>query len=242
MESATASLARFLGATPLFGSLPEPARSALARVLQPQRFAPGEVIFSEGDRAAHSWLVRSGKVSVVVQSSDARPMEIESLEKGQAFGLFCRLGGERGFYPCTAVAAGPVAALRVPDSVIDELLGLNPALAREACRLCADRLSFLQKLLGLSQEPAEYRVAAALHRAFLLHGAKVPLTRKEIARQVGTTIETVFRVLAAFRRHGWLATASGSLLIKDPAAIAAHVRGRNGRKKMRRVRGRRSGV
>ena len=29
--------------------------------------------------------------------------------------------------------------------------------------------------------------------------------------------------------------------IKDPAAIAAHVRNRDGRKKMRRVRGRRSG-
>jgi CRP-like cAMP-binding protein len=239
MDAATASLARFLGSTSLFGAVPEAARTALAKVLQPRRFAGGEVIFSEGDRAASSWLLRSGRVSILVQSCDARPMQIEALEKGDVFGLFCRLGGERGGYPCTAVAAGPVSALRVPDAIIDEMLGSSPALAREACRLCAERLSFLQKLLGLSQEPAEYRVSAALHRAFLLHGAKVPLTRKEISAQVGTTIETVFRVLAAFRRRGWVDTSSRSILIKDPAAIAAHVRRRKDSRGGRRARGRR---
>ena len=118
-------------------------------------------------------------------------------------------------------------------------MALNPALARQACQLCAQRLSELQQLLCLSQEPAEFRIAASLHRAFLVHGAKVPLTRKEIARQVGTTIETVFRVLAAFRKHGWVDTSSGSILIKDPAAIAAHVRRRNSGRGGKRARGRR---
>jgi CRP-like cAMP-binding protein len=240
MDHAQQSLARFLGTTALFGALPEAARGALARVLRQRRFEPREVVFSEGDRAANSWLVRSGRVSIMVESCDARAMQIELLDKGQAFGLFCRLGGDRGVYPCTAVAEGPVTALLVPDSVIDELLGLNPALARQACELCAQRLAFLQKLLSLSQEPAEYRVAAALHRAFLIHGAKVPLTRKEIAEQVGTTIETVFRILASFRKHGWVDTASGSILIKDPAAVAAHVRRKKGGRKVRHARGRRS--
>ena len=239
MDHAQQSLARFLGTTALFGSLPEAARAALARVLQTQRFEPREVVFNEGDRAANSWLLRSGRVAIMVHSSDARLMQIESLEKGQAFGLFCRLGGERGVYPCTAIAAGPVTALRIPDSVVDELMALNPALARQACQLCAQRLCDLQRLLSLSQEPAEFRIAAALHRAFLSNGAKVPLTRKEIATRVGTTIETVFRVLAAFRRHGWVDTASGSILIKDPAAIAAHVRRRKGGRSGKRARGRR---
>jgi CRP/FNR family transcriptional regulator len=219
--------------------LPEAAREALSRVLRQRRFGPGEEVFSEGDRASGSWLVRSGRVSIMVQSCDARLMQIELLGKGQAFGLFCRLGGDRGVYPCTAVAESALTALHLPDSVLDEILGSSAALSREACRLCAERLSVLQKLLSLSQEPAEYRVAAALHRGFLLNGAKVPLTRKEISAQVGTTIETVFRVLAAFRRRGWLDTSSGSILVKDPAAIAAHVRRRGAGRGGRRARGRR---
>jgi CRP-like cAMP-binding protein len=239
MDHAQQSLARFLGTTQLFGALPEAARAALARVLQPQRFDVDEVVFNEGDRAANSWLLRSGRVSILVNSSDARLMQIESLEKGQAFGLFCRLGLEKGVYPCTAIAQVPVTALRIPDSVIDELMALNPTLAREACQLCAQRLSDLQRLLSLSQEPAEFRVAAVLHRAFLVHGAKVPLTRSEIAKQVGTTVETVFRVLARLRRHGWLDTANGTILIKDPAAVAAYVRRSSGGRGGKRARGRR---
>lgn len=220
---------KFLAAAPPFASLPAAEREALARSLHRRSFQPREVVFSEGDRAAHSWLVCSGRVRIVVQSSGARLMQLEILEQGQIFGLFCRLGGERGVYRCTAIADGPVTALRVPDSVFDELLRRYPVLGREAGLLCAARLSVMQMLACLGRETAEFRVAEVLHRAFIGQGAKVRLTRQDIAVRIGTTVETVFRVLAGLRRHGWINTARGSILIKDPAAIAAYVRRRKGR-------------
>ncbi|MFA6002586.1 MAG: Crp/Fnr family transcriptional regulator [Elusimicrobiota bacterium] len=215
--------------TPPFSRLPAQECAALARRAQEKVFQDKEVVFNEGARAGSGWLVFSGRVRVVSYYKQAQQMQLELLAKGQLFGVFCRVGSESGVYPCTAVADGKLVALRIPDAVFWELLRRHPEACRETCRLCAERLSLMQRLVGLGRESAEFRVADVLYRNFLVHGAKVHLTRQNIALQIGATIETVFRVLAALRRQGWIETARGSILIKDPAAIAGYVRRRKGR-------------
>ena len=47
----------------------------------------------------------------------------------------------------------------------------------------------------------------------------LPLTRKDIANMVGTTIETAIRVMSKFQKEGIIESAKGSITILKPARL-----------------------
>ncbi len=213
------------GAQP-FSGLPAQERESLARSFSLHRFGRGEIVFSEGDAAGCSWLVHSGRVRIVSYLSRSRLMQVELLGRGDLFGLFCRLGGERRTYPCTAMAEAETRAVRIQDEAFDRLFARYPPLAREACALCAKRLRSMQRLVCFGRESARQRVGELLLRFHRSSGSRIPATRQALAVQAGTALETVFRVLAFFRRRGWIATERGAIWMRNASALAAHLKGR----------------
>jgi CRP-like cAMP-binding protein len=57
---------------PLFGALDDEAAEALSASLQESRLARGEVLFRQGDRGQHAYVVTEGKVKLGRTSSDGR--------------------------------------------------------------------------------------------------------------------------------------------------------------------------
>ncbi|MBI5630753.1 MAG: Crp/Fnr family transcriptional regulator [Elusimicrobia bacterium] len=226
VESESPQIARLLSEMPLFQGLPAEQRESLARNLQVRRFRSQEIVYCEKDPAESSWVVLSGRARILSYICGARLMQMEALERGQVFGLLCRLGADKQRYPCTAIADGPLCALRLPDAVFDRLYERYDSVSREACRLCAKRLGSFRRLVPFEREGVLFRVAEILLSLYRKHGARIPATRHGIAEQTGAALETVFRALAHFRRRGWLETERGVIRLKAPQALSQYLRQR----------------
>ncbi len=211
-----------------FAGLPQAEREALAVRVPLLHFAPKQVIFSEDEAAAAAWMVHAGKVRIQVYYAGSRPMQMELLGRGDIFGLFCRLSGGRGAYPCTAIAEGRVSALRIPDELFQGLYRRHLSVARESCELCSLRLNAVQKMVSFGREDAEQRVAEVLLRLYRTSGTLIPATRSDLAVQAGTALETVFRILASFRKQGWIKTLPGAVKLLQPEALRSHTRRQRG--------------
>ncbi len=182
-------------------------------------FSHGEVVYCEGSPAAYSWLVISGQARISVDLPGGRQLELERRGRGEIFGLLCRLGSGAPVYPCTAVAEGGLEAFRIPDQAFQEALRSNPAVARDACALCSDRLAAMRRLAASGRENARVRVARVLLSLHRASGKEIPATRKSLAQRAGTTVETVFRALAFFKAKGWISTGRGLVTVLAPGAL-----------------------
>lgn len=123
----------------ILGGLSEADLAVVLRRMEVATCEAGERIFQQGDAPSHIYIVRSGRVRIVVDI-DATPLELVEYETGQCFGETSAIGIQP--HSATAVAiertellalsARALHALYHEDVRLFALLILN--IAREACR------------------------------------------------------------------------------------------------------------
>ncbi len=163
--------------------------------------------------------LRRDVVQIFKYSSQGRPLAIESIMPGELFGTLCRLGGDGRQYPCTAVAATASEVLRISDREFLDSYNRFPALVLGVCSLCSQRLSAVQGISCSSQEPVEKRLAMLLMKLQQKHGFMIPYTKRELAEQAGTTVETTIRVMSRFEKKGWISSSRGKIQLKSVKPI-----------------------
>jgi CRP-like cAMP-binding protein len=102
-------------------------------------YQAGEKIFEEGAPPSHIYVVKSGKVKLVINAEDT-PLELVVFEEGRCFGETSVIGIQT--HSATAVAIEPTelivlsrsALLSLLDSDLELFTLLILNLAREACR------------------------------------------------------------------------------------------------------------
>ena len=218
MTAEKTALAALLAKTRPFSEAPRPELDALAAVCTVQRFAAGSYVFIEGERAASCFLVREGRARILNVAAGARAFQIELLGPGELFGFYCRLGG-RAQYPCTAVADGPLVAVRIPDAPFAALRRRNPAAAQCAIECCAGRMRLLKRAIGFGRETVGVRVVETLLSLREQFGDDIPVTRHALSVWVGAAQETVFRVLARLKERGLVSTGRGRVRVKDAQGL-----------------------
>jgi CRP/FNR family nitrogen fixation transcriptional regulator len=167
---------------------------ALEQIGARRSFARDDEIYGEGDRSDCWFKVVSGTVRICKLLADGRRHIAEFFYTGDCFGLDGV--GERTF---SAEAVGDVTVMRYPRAETERLLDKRPELARRMCNMTLRNLAHAQTrmlLLGLLELADRRDVRRALD---------VPMSRNDIADYLGLTIETVCRVLSAFKRDGVIA-------------------------------------
>ena len=213
------SAKQFLAQTYPFKVLPGPELDRLAGRAQLQTYDKGETIYSEGDPADSVWVLIKGRIQIFKYTSQGRPLAIESIAPGELFGTLCRLGGDGRQYPCTAIASVNSEIIQLSDKEFLASYNRFPALVLGVCSLCSQRLQAVQGLSCTNQEPVEKRLAMLLLKLQEKHGAVLPFTKRELAEQVGTTVETTIRVMSRFQKKGWISSSRGKLQVKTLAPI-----------------------
>ena len=211
-----AEILKFLSSIQPFKELSTEDLRKVSSLAKEYQFTKGQTIYSEGERADSVWILFDGRIQILKYTSEAKPFAVESLAAGELFGTLCRLGGDGRNYPCTAVAANPVTALRILDRTFLEYYVKNPGMVRGVCSLCSERLKDVQDLRCMDQESVPVRIGSILLRLYLVHGATIPFTKKEVSELSGTTLETTFRTLSQFQKRGMVASLRGKILIKNP--------------------------
>ena len=115
-----------LAATPAFSTISEEWRERLAAHAEIVSFALGEIVLRRGENAKGFFVIISGKVRVVDDSGDGKPVNLDLLKKGDSFGERSLLFDQA--VSATVRAAGETVLVRIPPKQFQELVVAHPAL------------------------------------------------------------------------------------------------------------------
>jgi CRP/FNR family nitrogen fixation transcriptional regulator len=181
-------------------------------------------IYCEGDRADGWYKVVSGTVRICKLMTDGRRHIAEFFFAGDCFGLDGQT--ERLF---SAEAVGEVIVMRFARAATQRLIEEKPELARHIYSMTLRSLAHAQtRMLLLGRMTAAERVATFLFELADRRDVRIvldiPMSRADIADYLGLTIETVCRVLSAFKRDGVIAIPNPHRIeLRDREALEAVV-------------------
>lgn len=214
----------------LLAPLPASERAALARRCRWRRFRAGEqIIDHQGDTAEVCFIV-AGRVRVVTHSASGREISFDDIEAGGFLGEMSAIDGQPRSASVVALTEGTVAAFLAPKPFL-ELVAGHPDLAVTVMRrLCRIARITTDRIVEMSTLGANNRVHAELLRLARRARREGPAaviapipTHADIASRVGTTRETVARVLGELSRDGLVERRPGALAVLDLARLEALV-------------------
>ena len=131
-------------------------------------------------------------------------------------------------YPATAEAIVDTKLLAIPVRLFESLLLGNPSIAIKLMRVMGDKIRELQeKLQVLTGQDVKHRVLTFLlqlaEQLGEWNGSKVtinlPMTHQEFANSIGTTRETINRLLNQFSKDELLEVDRSRIVIIDLEAL-----------------------
>jgi CRP-like cAMP-binding protein len=210
-----------LAQTCLPAVLPEPQIMQLAHATQPRRYLPGQAVLVRGNPAASAWLVAEGSVELGVRQLSGSPRRLAGA--GQWLDLPSAVLGLP--HAEDAVAATDCLLLELP--LEDAMHGSNgrateffPALA---VMLAAEASRLSELVRGLATKDALGRLATWLVAQANADDPTVPLRlplrKRDLAAQLGTTAETFSRALSKLRTMGIVRVHGRLIALLDRPAL-----------------------
>jgi CRP/FNR family transcriptional regulator, cyclic AMP receptor protein len=205
-----------------FAGLDGDALGRVAAGMRSRRFRRGEVIFHLGDPGDALFIIMSGEVKISVPSEAGEEAILVRLQPGDVFGELALLDGAPRSATATALSAAETVVL--PRDRFRELIANEPAV-RDA--LLASLASELRRLTTHVEElhflDITGRLAACLVR-LASDGTRLPdgavrlrtsLTQGDLASMVGSTRQSVNKLLGQFAADGFLRLERDAILVID---------------------------
>lgn len=207
-----------IAAIPLFAGLSEVQYDGLVRISEERRYAKGETIFSEGWEARGFYCLLSGKVKVFKLSAEGKEHILQVFGPGEPFGEAAAFAGGR--FPANAEALLDCQTLYFPRSAFVDLVARDPTLALNMLAVLSQRLhSFAATIEALSLKEVPARLAAYLLSVSHRHGGvdevKLDIAKHQLANLLGTTPETLSRVLGRMSQEGVIEVISSRIKVID---------------------------
>lgn len=203
----------FLATMDIFKNVPVEALREIERRAVERKYFRQESILLEGDPAENVWFVKEGHVKAVVHVASGRCQTLCMVGAKHMFGSCCALAG--GQYPCHAVAETDVTVVSLPMADFTALLGKYPQIGLALVAQISNRLRLSKDMQTFDQENVEKRILHVLIGLVGEFGNTIPLTRKEVAEMVGTTVETSIRTFSRLEAEGLVATGRGRIMVKN---------------------------
>jgi len=192
------------------------------------RYGDRQTVFQEGNPALAVFCVRSGIVKLSKTSATGDPLIIRLLGRGRLLGYRPLLSGEP--FAASAEAVGELELCTIPGDYFHRLLAQSPGFCARLLALMARELRVSEELLlALAHENVRTRTVRQL-LAFLADtgmglesgaAVTVPLLRRELAQMVGTSPETLSRVLHRLAREGALRLTRSGIWVQNPRRLRA---------------------
>lgn len=212
-----------LRATTLFSAFPDAHLEAVARFSRLASFSPEEVLFREGEPCSAVYCCISGLVKLYLLGSDQHEKALEFVGAGQTFAEAAMFSGQG--YPVNAVALDVTRLVAIDAFSLMRHLRQHPELTWQMLAVISRSLhALVGQIRSVSLHSAEQRVASYLlanhdpEEPALPIGGN-PSRRSELASMLGLTTETLCRVIASFRRRGWIETADHQIVVSEPDAL-----------------------
>lgn len=216
-----------LGRCRLFSGLGQSSLQALARHLRTRRFKRGEVVFHQGDPGDALFIVASGVVKVVVPSEDGEEAILATLRRGDFLGELALIDGAPR--SASAIALEATEILTLPREQFRSLVASEPAIRDALLVALAGEIRRLTTYVAeLHFLDLTGRLAARLLRLAEEHGERAPdgsmrlpspLTQGDLAAMIGSTRQSVNKLLGDFIEAGLLRMDGDALVVRDMTAL-----------------------
>jgi len=192
--------------------------AALADASDELRFRRGELVYSEGEIATGAYIVSSGKVKLVASSSSGKTLIARVAGPGDIIGLSAAVAACRN--DTNAVVMEPATVAYVTTDSLYRLMSCYPDISMWlAEQLSIEYFSLCRELSLLGLRRSAMAKLAKLLVGFVENAecksgevrVKCRLTHEEMAQMIGTSRETVTRLLGQLRNAA-IATVNGSTL------------------------------
>lgn len=201
-------LSEFLRGIIFFKDLPDHLLDALAAKVKTASYKKGDYIFHESDEAKAIHFVKNGIVKIKKINPQGKELIVCIKRSGDIFAeasLFCEPGTN---YPGTAQTISDAEVLFLLTSDLEDVISINPDLSVEMIRFMGGQLrsftSILRDIALLDVYGKTVKTIERLARDFgskTTSGVKIelPLSIQELANIIGSTRESVSRVLSKLK-------------------------------------------
>jgi CRP/FNR family cyclic AMP-dependent transcriptional regulator len=215
-----------LAKVPIFSGLTEGELAFLLQRAIPRRYAPGEIVFGEGEPCLGMYVVESGHIRIFKSSSGGREHVLSVDGPGSSVAELPVFDG--GSYPASAAAVDDATLLFVSKQDFHALCLAHPQVTLKVLRVVGARL---RRLVGIIEElsftTVRHRLASFLLRLAQKEGKRssegiqvaLPASNQELASQIGTVRELVSRNLSRLQAEGMLQLDGRHVLILDLEAL-----------------------
>ena len=220
-----------LSQSALLRDLPPEELDRLAAAMRRRVFRRGEVVFHQGDPGETLHLVCSGHLKVVLPSETGDEALLKILGPGEVFGEMALLDGAPR--SATVVALEVVETATLSRADFQALLRRSPAAVDGLLAVLAGMVRALNEEVGslmFLDHPG--RLAKKLLELAESHGRpangraveiELPLTQDELAAMIGTSRQTVNKLLGMYEAQRAVARGNRSILILDPDLLRQRV-------------------
>ncbi len=211
----------FLSTVPLFKSLDAAELVKFGEMVREKAYPKGSVILFEDDPGDSLFVVRSGRVKVVLVAEDGREVILGILGVGEHFGELSLIDDQPRSAHVIAMEESTLLVLRRDD--FRRRVEASPAVAWSLLIELSRRLRRADEKIGslvLLDVPG--RIARMLLDAANEGGSPLiekPLTHQTIAHVIGASRETVSRAMREFQDQGWITTEHRRIRIANRAAL-----------------------
>lgn len=209
-----------LRSSDLFADLPDEALDHLLQPVDNYHFHPRAHLYGQGDAGSYLFTIRSGMVKLEQSMPNGALRVVRLLHPGDVVGLEALVGNS---YHHTAVALNEVDACRISTQVINDLDAHSPRLHAQLMLRWQKSLDEADDfIVQLSTGSATARLARLLLKLSMVGANEhfVSPSREDIGAMLGVTTETASRLMAKFKRQGWVREANGRFVSCECGRLA----------------------
>jgi CRP/FNR family transcriptional regulator, cyclic AMP receptor protein len=211
----------FLATIPLFSGLPEEELERFAELTRERSYPKGSVILFQDDPGDSLFVLRAGRVKVVLIGEDGREVILGVLEPGAHFGELALIDDQPRSAHVIAMEDAQLLILRRED--FKRRVEANPTVAWALLSELSRRLRRADvKIGGLVLLDVPGRIARLLLDLANETGSELiekPLTHQTIAQMIGASRETVSRAMKDFQDAGLIRVERRRIAIGDRDAL-----------------------
>lgn len=195
-----------------------------------QKLDRGQIVFMEGDKAGSLYLVESGVIEANVVHGDGKVYIFHFVFPGDIFGEGVLYGQE--YYPFSTVARKEASIWKIPKDDLLPVVEADPGFERFLLEQIGRKLEMSYvKARCIAGERVEKRVACILLKTldqqqgiYRECGEKLdtPLTNRDISGLIGSTEETVSRVMSRLKKEGIIGMQEKQLVVLDREGLTGY--------------------
>jgi len=217
---------KFLRKIPYFSNISDEELQAVADIMIERTYEKGQMLFMEGEFGEAVHFVVDGMVKIYKTSENGKEHILYIAGPGDIFAeviLFNEVN-----YPATAEVMEKARIAKIRNEDLEKVLKAHPSMAVAIIKVLNKRLiDAQQRVKSLALDNTYGRTAQMLVKLAMEHGVKtekgmeleLAISRQELANIVGTTRETVTRVLMAFKKYNLIDIEKNIIRIPEPEKL-----------------------